>query len=321
MRIIPRRLAPGRLEFGEEAPLVDHLTELRHRVVFSLIAIVVTFAVAYAFHTRILSWLVRPLPAEHRLLTTLAPTEPFVTSLMISIYAAFLLAFPVIIYQVWAFFAPALNPRIQRAVVGLTAFATLLGALGLAFGYFVALPAAVKFLTGYDSEHYTNGIRAKDYLSFASMVLIAVTVVFELPIVILGLVLVRVLSYQKLKKNRRVGYVIMAGIAVALPGIDPITTTLEMIPLMILFEGSIWMAFYLERKRRKREAAEGSDGDGDDTDTEGGSGFDSDGGGSGGSSAATADDSGSPFAPYLGEDEYVEPEPQPRADPRDRDNI
>ncbi len=321
MRIIPRRLAPGRLEFGEEAPLVDHLTELRQRVVFSLIAIVVTFAVAYAFHTRILSWLVRPLPAEHRLLTTLAPTEPFVTSLMISIYAAFLLAFPVIIYQVWAFFAPALNPRIQRAVVGLTAFATLLGALGLAFGYFVALPAAVKFLTGYDSEHYTNGIRAKDYLSFASMVLIAVTVVFELPIVILGLVLVRVLSYQKLKKNRRVGYVIMAGIAVALPGIDPITTTLEMIPLMILFEGSIWMAFYLERKRRKREAAEGSDGDGDDTDTEGGSGFDSDGGGSGGSSAATADDSGSPFAPYLGEDEYVEPEPQPRADPRDRDNI
>ena len=270
----------------------------------------VTFAVAYAFHTRILNWLVRPLPVEHRLLTTLAPAEPFVTSLMISIYAAFLLAFPVIIYQVWAFFAPALNPRIQRAVVGLTAFATLLGAVGLAFGYFVALPAAVKFLTGYDSEHYTNGIRAKDYLSFASMVLIAVTVVFELPIVILGLVLVRVLSYQKLKKNRRLGYVIMAGIAVALPGIDPITTTLEMIPLMILFEGSIWMAFYLERKRRKREAAEGSDGDSDGDDT-----------GSGGSSAATADESGSPFAPYLGEDEYVEPEPQPRADPRDRDTI
>ena len=138
---------------------------------------------------------------------------------------------------------------------------------------------------------------------------LAVTVVFELPIVILGLVMVRVLSYRKLKKNRRLGYVIMAGIAVALPGIDPITTTLEMIPLMILFEGSIWMAFYLERKRRKREAAEGSDGDGDDPDTEGGSG------------AATADASGSPFAPYLGEDEYVEPEPQPRADPRDRDSI
>ena len=319
MRIIPRRLAPGRLEFGEEAPLVDHLTELRHRVVFSLIALVVTFAVAYAFHTRILSWLVRPLPVEHRLLTTLSPTEPFVTSLMISIYAAILLAFPVIIYQVWAFFAPALNPRIQRAVIGLTAFATFLGALGLAFGYFVALPAAVKFLTSYDNEHYTNGIRAKDYLSFASMVLIAVAVVFELPIVILGLVLVRVLSYQKLKKNRRLGYVIMAAIAVALPGIDPITTTLEMIPLMILFEASIWMAFYMERKRRKREAAHGSDGE--DDDSGGGSGFDSDGGGSGGSSAATGDHDGSPFAPYLGEDEYVQPESQRGADPRDRDDL
>ena len=263
MRIIPRRFAPRRLDFGEEAPLVDHLGELRHRIVFALIALVVTFGVTYAFRHSIITWLEHPLPKDKRDLVTLSPAEPFITSLMVSLYAAFLLAFPVIIFQVWAFFAPALNPRIQRGVVAMTVFATFLGALGLAFGYFVALPAAVKFLTSYDSSLYNIQIRAKDYFSFATTVLIAVTVVFELPIMIIGLVMVRVLSYQKLKKNRRLGYVIMAAIAVALPGVDPVTTTLEMIPLMILFECSIWIAYWMERRRKmKRDGNDDGGGDG-----------------------------------------------------------
>lgn len=261
MRIIPRRFAPQRLDFGEEAPLVDHLGELRHRIVFALIALVVTFSVTYAFRHHVIGWLEHPLPAGKRDLVTLSPTEPFITSLMVSLYAAFLLSFPVIVYQVWAFFAPALNPKIQRGVVAMTAFATMLAALGLAFGYFVALPAAVKFLTSYDDSLYHIQIRARDYFSFATTVLIAVTVVFELPIVILGLVMVRVLSYTKLKKNRRLGYVIMAAIAVALPGIDPITTTLEMIPLMILFESSIWIAYWMEH-RRKKHGGDDDDGGG-----------------------------------------------------------
>lgn len=299
MRIIPRRLAPRRLDFGEEAPLVDHLSELRHRIVFVLISLVATFAVTYAFRHNVIDWLERPLPVEKRDLVTLSPTEPFITSLMVSLYAAFLLSFPVIVYQVWGFFAPALNPKIQRGVVAMTAFATLLGGLGLVFGYFVALPAAVKFLTSYDSELYDIQIRARDYFSFATTVLIAVTVVFELPIVILGLVMVRVLSYRKLKKNRRLGYVIMAGIAVALPGIDPITTTLEMIPLLILFESSIWIAYWMERRRRKN---------------------------------GTGDDGFEGFAPASGSEPEAEAEPEPEAeeplfvepvwrDPRDRDDV
>jgi len=297
MKIIPRRLAPRRLDFGEEAPLVDHLGELRHRIVFALISLVVTFAVTYAFRHHVIGWLEHPLPKNKRDLVTLSPTEPFITSLMVSLYAAFLLSFPVIVYQVWAFFAPALNPKIQRGVVAMTAFATLLGALGLVFGYFVALPAAVKFLTSYDSSLYNIQIRARDYFSFATTVLIAVTVVFELPIVILGLVMVRVLSYRKLKKNRRLGYVIMAAIAVALPGIDPITTTLEMIPLMILFESSIWIAFWMERRRKKS-------GEGDD-------------------------DSGGGFEGFRGSSD-PDPEPEPDesffvhplpSDPRERDDV
>lgn len=244
MKRLPRRLA-----HGEEATLVEHLGELRARLVICLIAITVAFIVAYAFHAHLIHWLENALPPNHRKLITLSPAEPFLTSMWISLYAGFLLALPVLIYEVWAFFAPAFEERTQRVVVGLTAFAAFLAAGGVLFGYFVALPAAVHFLTNYDDKLYSIQIRARDYLSFAAVVLFAVTIVFEVPIVILGLVRVGVLSSARLRKNRRIGYVVMAALAVALPGVDPVTTTFEMIPLMLLFEGSIWLSLLLERRQ------------------------------------------------------------------------
>src|SRR5712691_5537778 len=242
---------PRRLSHGEEATLVEHLGELRGRIVICLIAITIGFIAAYAVHAHLVHWLEDALPANHRKLTTLSPAEPFLTSMWISLYAGFLLALPVVLYQVWAFFAPAFEVHTQRVVVGLAAFAAFLGAGGVVFGYFVALPAAVHFLTNYDSNLYQIQIRAKDYLSFAAVVLFAVTIVFEVPIVILGLVRIGILSSAKLRRNRRIGYVVMAAIAVALPGVDPVTTTLEMVPLMLLFEGSIWLSVLMERRQPK----------------------------------------------------------------------
>jgi sec-independent protein translocase protein TatC len=239
---------PRRLSHGEEATLVEHLGELRARIVVALIAVAAGFVVAYIFHTQLISWLEDALPPEHRKLLTLSPAEPFLTSMWISLYAGFLLALPVVLYELWAFFAPAFAPHTQRVVVGLAAFAAFLAAGGLAFGYFVALPSALKFLTSYNDHLYDIQIRAKDYLSFASVVLFAVTIVFEVPIVILGLVRIGVLSSAKLRRNRRTGYVIMAAIAVALPGVDPVTTMMEMLPLWVLFEGSIWLSVLLERR-------------------------------------------------------------------------
>lgn len=246
---------PRRLSHGEEATLVEHLGELRARIVISLAAIAVGFVVAYIFHENLIRWLEDALPPDHRKLTTLSPAEPFLTSMWISLYAGFLLASPVVLYQVWAFFAPAFAVHTQRVVVGLAAFAAVLGALGLAFGYFIALPAAVHFLTNYDSNIYHIQIQAKPYLSFATVVLFAVTIVFEVPIVILGLVRIGVLSSAKLRRNRRIGYVVMAAIAVALPGVDPVTTTLEMVPLMLLFEGSIWLSVLMERRQAAPQEA------------------------------------------------------------------
>src|SRR5260370_38998835 len=121
---------PGRLSHGEEATLVEHLGELRGRIVLCLIAITVGFIAAYAVHAHLVHWLEDALPPNHRRLTTLSPAQPFLTSMWISLYAGFLLALPVVLYQVWSFFAPAFEQDTQRIVVGLPAFAAILAAGG-----------------------------------------------------------------------------------------------------------------------------------------------------------------------------------------------
>jgi sec-independent protein translocase protein TatC len=239
---------PRRLRHGEEATLVEHLDELRSRLVITLLAIAIAFAFTYAFRAHLIHWLEHPLPPNRRKLITLSPAEPFITSFTVSFYAAFLIAIPVVFWQIWSFLAPAFQEHTQRLVALFTAFASMLIVGGVAFGYFVALPAAVKFLTNYDSALYDIQIRAKDYIGFASLVMLATAVVFQLPIFILACVRIGVLTHAKLRKNRRLGYVLMAVIAVALPGVDPVTTTVEMIPLIILFEGSIWLSLLMEKR-------------------------------------------------------------------------
>jgi sec-independent protein translocase protein TatC len=239
---------PRRLDHGESAELVDHLGELRTRLVVAIGAVAAGFGVAYAFHGALLDLLNAPLPAAHRHPVTFGVAEPFLTSVKVSLFAGFLLAFPIVAWQMWGFIAPALKPHVQRAVASLTGAATILAAGGITFGYVVALPASLKFLTQYDDSHYNIQIRAQDYYSFALTVLLAVAVVFELPVFLLGLVRLGVLSAAKLRRNRRIGYVAVAALAVALPGVDPVTTGIEMLPLMVLFEGSIWAAVLFERR-------------------------------------------------------------------------
>jgi sec-independent protein translocase protein TatC len=239
---------PRRLEHGQEADLVDHLGELRSRIFVAGGAIVAGSIAGYMVHQRILHVLVAALPADHRKLVTFGVTEPFTTSVKVSIVAGFLLALPIVLWQLWAFLAPALNPRTQHAIAGFVFFAGGLMVAGVIFGDRIALPAALKFLTNYDNSIYRVQIRAADYISFAVLVLAACAAVFELPIVVLGLVRVKALTSTKLRKNRRVGYLIVAIIGVALPGVDPVTTTIETIPLALLFEASIWMSVFFERR-------------------------------------------------------------------------
>lgn len=240
---------PRRLQHGEDATLVEHLEELRWRIIVMLCGLALTTIVAFAFHGHILDWLNHPLPADRRRVVTLGVAEPFTVSLRVSVYAGFLLALPVILWQLWSFLAPAFEPSIERRVLGLVASATVLGATGLAFGYWIVLPRALQWLTHYDDTHFTNLIQAKAYYAFTSTVLLGIVMVFELPIVVLGLVGIGVLTSARLRKNRRLGYFIVAVIALGLPGPDPVTTALELLPMWALFEGSIWLAAFVERAR------------------------------------------------------------------------
>ena len=252
------RPLPRRLQHGEEATVVEHLGELRSRLVVCLITIGVTTGVAFAFHNRILNWLNRPLPTHNGvkvLPTTIGVAEPFMTSFWVSFWAGLVVALPIILWQVWGFFAPAFQHKVQRKVVGFALVAGLLFACGIAFGYYVVLKPAIGFLTNYDSSHFNILIQAKSYYEFVTLVLIAMGVIFLLPIFVLALARIGILPAAKLRRNRRLGYVIVAALAVALPGVDPVTTTLEMIPLMILFELSIWLAVFFDR-RWKAAAAE-----------------------------------------------------------------
>jgi sec-independent protein translocase protein TatC len=242
---------PRRLDHGEEATLDEHLEELRQRLFVMIGAVAVTTAVAYAFHNRLLTWLDQPLPPDHRRLLAIGVAEPFTVSVTVSIYAGLVLATPLILWQLWGFFAPAFEHGVERKILGLVAASAVLAAGGIAFGYWVLLPRALHWLTNYDSAHFLHLIQAKAYYSFVVTVLVGMVVIFQTPLVIVGLVSIGVLSSRTLRRNRRYGYFITALVALALPGPDLLTTFLELLPMWALFEGSIWLAVLIERRRAK----------------------------------------------------------------------
>jgi sec-independent protein translocase protein TatC len=246
MSVLPRRL-----RHGEEATLVEHLGELRTRLIISLIALAAGFGVAYGFHGRLLHWLNRPLPANLDKPVTFSPIEPFATSIMVSLWAGLLLALPIVLWQLWAFLAPALEERRQRSVLVPVAFATVLAVGGVLFGYFVILNPAIHFLTNYDSSYYNIQIRARDYYRFVSFVLLGVAVAFEVPVFVLALVRLRILSAAQLRHTWRLGVFVMTVIGVILPGVDPVSTLLSVIPLVLLYVLSIGLATFLEPRWRE----------------------------------------------------------------------
>lgn len=246
---------PRRLGHGEEASLVEHLDELRTRLLIALLSLAGCFVVAFIFHEHLIEWLNVALPEDKRKPVTFGVTEPLVTSIKVSLWAGFAVALPVILWQLWSFFAPAVEEHAQRIVAVFVGISTVLFAGGLAFAYWVVLPPGVKFLTNYDSNLYTIEVRASYYYSFAAFLLVAIALVFELPIFVLAMVRLGVLSTDVLRRNRKAGYIIMFVIAVALPTADPVSLVLEVIPLLILYESSIWLAVIMERRWKRAGAA------------------------------------------------------------------
>lgn len=173
---------------------------------------------------------------------TLGVGEPFSTTLTVAFMFALLLAMPVILFQLYAFVVPAFTPQERRVALPLISMVPFLFVCGVAFGYFLVLPAAVRFLQNFNSDQFNVLVQAKDYYRFTATTLLATGLVFQVPVGILALTRLRVLSVRMLKRNRRYAIVICAVVAMLLPGTDPVSMLIEMAPLVVLYELSILLA-------------------------------------------------------------------------------
>ena len=233
------RLRP--VDFEDRLTLVEHLDELRTRIIISIAAFVAAFALCFWQNSRLLDIANKPLPGDLTPIT-FGVAEPFTTTVTISAYAAIVIALPVVLYQAYAFVLPALTTREKRVVVPFLMGVPVLFVAGVVFGYFVVLPAATKFLLNFNDNQFNIQVRARDYYSFFTLTLGVMGLIFQLPIGILAVTRLGIVTPDQLAKNRRYAYVILIVVAALLPGTDPVTMLIEAVPLLLLFEASLLLA-------------------------------------------------------------------------------
>ncbi len=238
---------PRRLQHGEEATLVEHLGELRSRILISLFAIVPVFVVAFVFRDTLIDVLTRPLPDDKKLIT-LGVTEPFTTAVKVSLAAAFAVTLPLLLYQLWAFLAPALEERSSGRSRCSPRSPRSCSRAGSRSRTSSCCRGRSSFLTSFGEEFFQVEIRASYYFSFVTVTLLASGLAFQMPIFILALVRLRVLTADRLRRNRRIGIALMLVFAVLLPTVDPVSLVLEAVPLILLFELSIQLAAFMEKR-------------------------------------------------------------------------
>lgn len=234
------RLRP--VSHEDRLTLVEHLDELRTRIVVCLVAFGVALGLCFWQNHLLLEIASGPLPSSHDKLVTFGVAEPFTITLTVAVYGALILSLPVLLYQLYAYVLPAFSQSERRVVTPILVLAPLLFLAGVAFAYFVVMPPAVKFLLDFNNSQFNVQVRARDYYSFFSTTMLAGGLVFELPLAIVAVTRLGIVSVEQLSANRRYAYLLIAIVAAALPGVDPISMLIEMVPLLVLFELSILIA-------------------------------------------------------------------------------
>ncbi len=194
-------------------------------------------------------------PPEGNKPVTLGIGEPFTTTLGIALIFAFILALPVILYELYAFLLPAFSPEQQRLATPLMLAIPFLFVIGVAFGYFVVLPSALRFFQNFNSGEFNVLVQASQYYHFAAVTLLAMGLVFQVPVGILAATRAGVVTPKQLRHNRRYAILACGAIAAFLPG-DAITLLLETVPLYLLFEISVLLATVVQRRQERRLAVE-----------------------------------------------------------------
>ena len=240
----------------EKQTFIEHLEELRKRLIISLIAVGIGFGICYIFAKQIFHLLMIPLikalPDGASMIFTSLP-EAFFTYLKVALLAGIFAASPVILYQIWLFVAPALYSHEKRYAIPFVIFSTLFFVGGASFGYFIVFPFGFKFFMGFATDFIQPAPKLKEYLSFCSMLLLAFGLIFELPLFFFFLSKLGVVNARMLARNRR--YVILGIFAVAaiLTPPDVVTQVMMAGPLLLLYEVSIWIAKIVEKKREVEE--------------------------------------------------------------------
>lgn len=221
--------------------LIEHLAELRTRLMIAAAGVLVTTVISFAFTGEIIRWLVAP--AGNIKLLAVEPTETFTTYFRVALYAGVALAMPIILYQLFRYIDPALHPHERRFILWMGLPVLALFAFGLAFCYYLVLPAAIGFLFNFGGDIFDVRPRAAAYLSFVTTFMLAMGLVFEMPAIIYALVRVHVVQRAWLAKQRR--YIFVAAFIVGAfitPTPDWFNQTLVSVPLYLLFELGLFLS-------------------------------------------------------------------------------
>jgi sec-independent protein translocase protein TatC len=233
-----------RVGSDDKLSVVEHLDELRNRIIISVVALVAAFAVAYAFNEQLIELLEQPLPERFREsgLITLSPTEPFFTTLKVCFWAAIIVALPIWLYQLYAFVIPAVQDQSRRRMLLIVAGASSLFLAGVAFGFYVVLPVALQFLLDFGGDAFQTQVRAGEYFSFVTTLMLGSGIMFEVPVAMLALARIGVTTAGFYVRQWRVAIVVIAALAAVLPGGDPFSMLLLMIPQIALYGLGILLA-------------------------------------------------------------------------------
>ncbi|CAN5811308.1 Sec-independent protein translocase subunit TatC [soil metagenome] len=242
-----------------EMPFLDHLEELRWRLLLIAAAVIVTTGIGFFLvtHYDVLGLLIRPIEPliAGSSLKYLSPTDPFFITLKLALMVGIILAGPILIYQIWAFFAPALTASERRTIIPALYFGVLLFAAGAALAYFYVIPLALRFSMGFQTESLEQAIVIGEYLSVVITLIIAFGVVFELPIVLIVLSVLGIVTPEFLATNRRYAAAIITVAACMITPGDIASSFFMMLPLFVLYEVSIVLSKFLIRRQIATAAA------------------------------------------------------------------
>jgi sec-independent protein translocase protein TatC len=235
------RLSAKRADHADELSLVSHLDELRTRIIVSACALLVAVGLCFWQNGLLLEVVNAPLP-NGREPITFGVTEPFFTTMKLALYAGILLALPVILYEAYSFILPAFKPGERRVVLPLLLMVPILFVAGAAFAYLVVIPAALNFLLNFNADQFNIQIRGSEYYGFVITTMIGVGILFQIPVGTIAVTRLAIITPEQLSANRRYAVLVIAVVAMLLPGTDPVTMLLSMAPLYFLFEASLVLA-------------------------------------------------------------------------------